>query len=120
MVAYLHDLIPTTADNDGVDGVRAEPDTADPLCVSLILNVVLALAESVPQLDGLVSATRHDLSVVGRERDGKYIGGVSNESAGGCTSVKVPQAKSFVPRSGESELTVRGNDDVGNKVVVPV
>lgn len=62
---YLYDSVPTTADNDWVDWVRAEPHTANPLGVSLIFNVVLALPKCVPQLDGLVSATRDNLSVVG-------------------------------------------------------
>src|SRR5882757_2647902 len=35
--------------------------------MSFILNGVLALGQSVPQLDGLVTTARHDLSVVSRE-----------------------------------------------------
>ncbi len=120
MNAYLHNFIPTAANNDGVDWVRAEPHAADPFGVTLVFDVVLALAECVPQLDGLVSATRDNLSVVGREGDGKDIGSVPNEAAGSCASVEVPETESFVPRCGEGELTVGGDDDVRNEVVVPM
>ena len=60
------------------------------------------------------------MSVVGRERDGEDIGRVSNEAAGGRAGVEVPKSESFVPRCGESELTVGGDDDVRDEVVVTV
>jgi hypothetical protein len=50
------------------------------------------------------------LSVVGGERDGKDIVGVSNEAAGGSSGGELPEAESLVPGGGESVSTVRGDD----------
>lgn len=55
--------------------------------MALLLDVKLALSKCVPELDSPIAATTNDLSVVGGEGDGKHIGGVSNEAAGGDTSV---------------------------------
>lgn len=52
------------------------------------LNGVLANAESVPQLDGLVPRARHDLAVISREGHAQNILGVSNKLAGGEPSKK--------------------------------
>ena len=65
--------------------------------MSIILNVVLALAEGVPELDGLVAGAGDDLPVVGGEADGKDIGGVANEATGGGAGVQVPEAEGVVP-----------------------
>lgn len=45
---------------------------------------------------------------------------MSNKAASGLASVQVPETKSFIPGRGEGELTVGGDDDVRNEVVVPV
>jgi len=54
-VPDLDEFIPTSRDDDGVLNVGGESHAADPLRVTLILNGVLALSQSIPQLDGLVS-----------------------------------------------------------------
>ena len=91
-----------------------------PLGVTLIFDIEFALSKSVPKFDSSVTWTRHNLSVVSTEADAEDIRGVSNESASGKTSVQVPKTKGVVPGRGESELTVRGDDNVGNEVVVTV
>lgn len=88
--------------------------------MAFLLNVELALSKGVPKLDGSVSASTDNLSVVSREGDGENIGGVADETAGGKTSVKVPESESVVPRGGQSELTVGRDNDVGDEVVVSV
>jgi hypothetical protein len=88
--------------------------------VAVIDNVKLALAEGVPELDGLVSGRRNDLSVVGRERHGEDIASVANKLLGGKTRVQVPKTESLVPRRGQGELSVGGDDNVRDKVVVAV
>jgi len=88
--------------------------------VSLILNGVLALSKSVPQLDGLVSRSRDDLSVIGREGNRENVLGVSNESSSGGSRVQIPQSEGRIPRSREGELTIRGDDDVLDKVSMSV
>jgi len=114
----LDNLVPSTRNNDRVCRVRRETDTRDPFSVAILSNVVLALSESVPQLDGFVTRARHDLTVVGREGDREDIVGVSNEAASSSASVQIPKADSLVPGSRESKLTIRGDGNVLNKVVV--
>jgi len=115
-VPDLDHSIPSSGDDDGV--LRRESNAADPLGVSLILDGVLALSESVPELDGLVSRSRNDLSVVRRESNAQDILGVSNESSSGDSSVEIPKSKSSVPRSRQSELAIRGDDDILDEVRV--
>lgn len=69
MKTNLDDLVPTGRDNDGDDGVGREADARDPLGVAVFDNVELALAEGVPELDGAVTRSRDDLTVVGGEGD---------------------------------------------------
>jgi len=90
-------FVPSTGDDDRVLCVWRESNTAHPVTVSLILDGVLALTEGVPQLDGLVSRSRDDLSVISREGNTQNILGVSNESSGGGSVVQVPQSESSVP-----------------------
>jgi hypothetical protein len=83
----------------------------------LLLDGVLALAERVPQLDGLVARAGDDLAVVHGEGHGEDILGVADEAAGGGTGVEVPEAEGAVPGAGEGELAVGGDhyvlDEVG-------
>merc|ERR1719323_1465558 len=55
-VPDLDVLVPPGGHDDGVGGVRGEPDTADPVRVALVTDGVLALGKGVPKLDGLVTA----------------------------------------------------------------
>lgn len=50
--------------------------------LEVYLDGVLADSQGVPQLDGLVSGSRHDLTVVSRESHTQNILGVSNKTAG--------------------------------------
>jgi len=111
-------LVPTSRDDDGIRGVGRETDTADPLGVTLIVDGVLALSESVPQLDGLISRTRDDLSIVGREGDAQDVLTVADKTTSSGSKVEVPEAKSTIPRTREGELTVRRDDNVLDKVRV--
>lgn len=91
-----------------------------PLGVSVVNNVELALSKGVPELDGSVSGSRDDLSVVGREGDAEDVTGVSDELSGGQSGVQVPESEGLVPRGREGELAVRGDRDVRDEVVVSV
>ena len=102
--AHLDDLVPSSRDDDGVERVRGEPHARDPLGVTVLLDVELALAEGVPELDRAVARARDDLTVVGRERDGEDVGLVTLELAGGKASVEVPKTEGGVPGGGEREL----------------
>lgn len=79
---------------------------------------VFAFTNDVPELDGLITGTGDDLTVVGREGDGKNIFGVTNETVGSNTSVYIPETESLIPRRGKDVMTVRRDDNVGDKVVV--
>lgn len=65
--------------------------------MSLVGDGELAVTEGVPELDGAISGSRDDLSVVGREGNGEDVVGVSDESAGGGTGSKLPETESLVP-----------------------
>ena len=120
-VPHLDELIPTARDDDRVRRRRGESNARNPLGVAFVfLNRVLALAQSVPQLDRLISGARDDLSVVNGERDGQDVFAVTDESSGGRARVQVPQSQGTVPGAGQGKLTVRGDDDVLDKVRVTV
>ncbi len=65
--------------------------------MTLILDIIFALSQSIPKLDSLVPRTRDDLPVVSAETDGQHIGCVSNESTGGEAGVKVPESECVIP-----------------------
>lgn len=115
---YLDNLVPSTRNNDRVCRVRREADAGDPLGVTIFGDVVLALSEGVPQFDGSVTGTRHDLTVVGREGDREDIVGMANEATGGGASVQIPEADSLVPGGRESKLAIRGDGNILNEMVV--
>ncbi|KAG5457430.1 MAG: hypothetical protein BJ554DRAFT_2561 [Olpidium bornovanus] len=83
----------TARDDDGIPGVRRETDAADPVGVAFVLDIKFALAKGVPQLDGLVSRSTHDLPVVRREGHGHDVVRVAPKLAGGLPGIEVPQAK---------------------------
>lgn len=117
-VPDLDHLIPTTGNDHGI--IRGEPNAADPLLVSSIVDGELALTKSVPQLDGLVTGSRDNLSVISRESNAENILGVSNEPTCGGSGGNIPKAEGVIPGSRECELSVRGNHDVLDEVVVSV
>lgn len=53
-VPDLLQLVPAAAHDDGVGSVGTEPHTGHAVAVTLVSDVVLAVDQSVPQLDGLV------------------------------------------------------------------
>merc|ERR1719468_1245607 len=119
-VPDLDILVPSGRDNDGIGVVRREPDTADPVGVTLITDGVLALGQGVPQLDGLVPAGGHNLPVVGGEGHGQHVLGVVLEPAGGLPGAQVPETEVLVPGAGESKVSIRGEDNIGHEVGVAV
>ena len=91
-----------------------------PLGVPILLDIIFAFTEGIPELDCPVTRARDDLPVISAEADRQNIGGVSDEFPGCLTGVQVPETECVIPRSGESKLPVGGDNNVGNKVVVPV
>jgi len=82
------------------------------------VNGVFAFTESIPELDGLVSRSRDNLSVISRKSNAQNVFGVTNESSGGSSKIEVPKSESAVPRSRQSELSVRGDNDIRDEVIV--
>lgn len=116
-VPNFHCPIPRGRHNRRLQVVRAESDAAHPIgvCIS-VLDGVLALTKSVPELDGAVTRSRHDLAVINRESHGKDVLGVTDEATGGGAGSEIPEAELTVPASGKSELAVGGEDNVLNKM----
>jgi hypothetical protein len=119
-VPDLDELIPTTRDDHWVAWVRGKTNSANPFGVSLFLDGVFALSQGVPQLDGLISGSRDDLSVVGREGNAQDVLGVTDETASGGSKVEIPQSQCGVPRTRESKLTIRRDSQIRNEVGVSV
>lgn len=117
---YLDDLVPASGNDDGVGGVGGEADAGDPLGVTILLDGELALTEGVPELDGLVTGSRDDLTVISREGNREDIVGVTDEATGGQTSVEVPKTEGLIPGSGQGKLTIGRDDNILDGRVVSV
>ena len=88
--------------------------------MALFLDGVLANTQSIPQLDGAITGGGDDLTVVSGEGDGENVLGVANEATSGVARCQIPQTKSSVPGTGQTELTIGGDDDIRDKVRVTV
>lgn len=117
-IPHLNKLVPSGRDNDGIGIGGRKADAGDPFGVSVLLDSVFADTESVPQLDGTIARPGNDLSVVGGESDAEDIFGVSNESSRRRSHRQIPQTEGRVPGAGQSELSVRGQNNVRNEVAV--
>lgn len=72
-VPDLDGTIPAAGHDDGIGVVGRETHARHPIGVAILLDGELALSQSVPQLDGLVTRARHDLTVVSREGNREHI-----------------------------------------------
>ena len=88
--------------------------------MTLVGDSVLAVTESVPELDSPVARSRHDLPVVCGEGNRENVVGVANETAGGDTGGELPEAEGLVPGRGQSVGAVGGDHTVGDNVGVTV
>jgi len=115
--------IPSTGDDEWHLNRGGEANTGDPFIMTVIvgssgINGVLAFTEGIPELDGLISRSGDDLTVVDGEGDTEYILGVTYETTCGLTGVDFPKTEGSIPTSGECELSIGGDDNVGYEVVV--
>lgn len=76
------------------------------------------MTERIPEFDRSIARSRDDLAIVGREGDAEYVFLVSDEASRCVARVEVPKAKRRVPRTRESELAVRRDDEVRDEVIV--
>ena len=88
--------------------------------MAIVLDIILAFSEGIPELNSLVPRTRDNLSVISTETDGEDVRSVAHESTRGQTGVKVPETKCVIPRGRKGELTIGRDDDIRNKVIVSV
>lgn len=86
--------------------------------MTIFLDVKFAFTQRVPEFYCPVARTRNDLPIISAKADGKNVGRMANETARCNSSIEIPQAESMVPGRGQSKLTVRGDDDIGNEVIV--
>jgi len=120
-------LVPAARNEEGRGRSGGESDARHPFVVSSSLGgialgtvdqVVLHLAEGIPELDGAVTASRDDLSVVTGESDRQNVFSVADESADAVAISDVPKAEGAVPGGGDSALGIGGEDDIRHEVVV--
>lgn len=110
---HLNDVIPPAGNDQFVLGDalgtiwRREANAGDPVSVAILDDVVLAHSQGIPKLDGLVTGSGDDLTIVLGEGNGENVLGVSKEPASGISGVKVPKAESSVPGSREGKESIR-------------
>jgi len=119
-VPDLDNAVPSSGYDDGVGVVWREPDAADPVAVSIVLDGVFALGQSVPQLNSLVSRSRHDLSVVNGESNAQDVLSMVLEPPRGASSSQIPETEGLVPGTGQGVVTVGRENDVADEVGVSV
>lgn len=119
-VPDLDGTIPAAGNNDGVGVVGGEADARYPIGVAIFLDGELAFGQGVPQLDGLVTGARNDLTIVSRESNRQNILSVIFETASGLASGQIPQAQGLVPGTGQSVVTIGGQNDVTDEVRVTI
>lgn len=66
----------------------------------------------------LIGRTRHNLSVIHREGDGKDILVVSNKATCGFARGDIPQSEFGIPAGRQGKGSIRRNDNIGTKVRV--
>jgi len=119
---YLDKTIPSTGDDKRNLNRGGEPDAGNPLGVTLTITSsidgVLALSKGVPKLDSLITSSRYDLTVVYRESNRENILGVTNETTGGLSRSDLPKTEGSIPGSRKAELSIGGDDNIGNKVIM--
>ena len=114
----LDQLVPAARHDDGVGGGRREAHAGHPLGVAVLGDGVLALAQGVPQLDGLVAGAGANVAVCRIEGDREHVLGVASEAGFGYAAVQVPEAHGGVPGGREGELAVHGQHNILHKVGV--
>ena len=94
----LDELVPAGR-HDGRSGllVGGETHAGNPLSMAVLLDGVLALTKGVPELDSAVTRTRHDLTVVSRERNREHVLGVALELLSALTRLDLPKTEGTVP-----------------------
>jgi hypothetical protein len=58
--------------------------------MTIVFDVKFTFTKGIPQLNGLVAGTRHDLSIVCAEADRQDIGGMADETTSSGASVEIP------------------------------
>lgn len=117
-VPYLDKLIPATGHDERVLGRGREAYAGDPLGMAVIMNGEFTFAKGVPELNGTITGSGHDLTVVSRESDGKDILSVADEATGGVAGAKIPETKGMIPGGGEGKLAVGREDDVRDEMAM--
>ena len=112
---HLDEVVPSSRDDEWGSQGRREANTADPVGVGVTLHREHALTLDVPHLEHVVSATGHNLAIVGGERDGKNILGVTQELLDALAALQVPQTKRAVPRRRHNVLAVVRQGHVGDE-----
>lgn len=114
----LESTVPTSGGEEGVLGNWGISDAGNPIRVVVGFVGELAFSKGVPQLEGLISTSRDDLSVILREGNGVDFLGVTNKDLGGLSGSQVPKSDGLIPRGGKGEGVISREGDIGDEVVV--
>jgi hypothetical protein len=117
----LNALIPTRRNEETVRITRArrETDAGNPVSVTLVtgVNDKLRGTERVRDTDSVIARTGNNSTRIVGEGNGEDILGMGGKAVRDAV-LKIPETKSSIPRTGESVLTIGGNGNVLNVVVV--
>jgi len=108
----LESTVPTNSGEVGVLGNWGVSNTGNPVRVVVVFVGVLAVSKSVPELEGSVSTSGDDLSVIKGESDGVDFLGVTLEDSGGLTGSQIPKSEGLVPRGGKAEKIISRKADI--------
>merc|ERR1712223_402563 len=86
--------------------------------VALLLDSVFALGQGIPQLDGFISGSTDNLTIIGGEGHAQNIVAAIFKTPGGSAGRQIPQSQVLVPRSGQGEVSIRRQDNVWDEVSV--
>jgi len=97
VIPNLDGLIPRGGNADSGLGSVVELDAGDGISMDVLVNGMLALGSSVPDLDLVVESTSDDLSVIVGDGNGKNILGVTNKLGDSSAGGDVPESDGTVP-----------------------
>jgi len=81
-------------------------------------KITLAFTTSVPDLDGLITRTGNNQTVIRRERSRQNVSSVTDKVADSFTVAQVPKTHGLIPRSGQGILSILREGNVLDEVVV--
>lgn len=72
-VPHFNHMVPAGRHNYWVRVIRWEPHARHPIIVTILLNRILAFCKRIPQFDGFIAGTRHNLAVIHGKCNAQHV-----------------------------------------------